>query len=456
MNVVMHSVSVKGEEMAFLKKINLSVWIIIGLVAGVIFGTIAPDWAKEMKPLGDVFIRMIKMIVVPLIFSSLVMGIAGTGDFKSLGRLGGKSILWFEFATTVALLVGLVVVNVVEPGVGVGLHPEVGAATDTVNKAASASHIDHVQMLVNIIPTNIVDAMSRGDMLQIIFFSCVFAIAAAGIGKEGRQIIELSKDLAHIMFKVTHYVMYVSPIGIFGAIAYTVGTFGLGMLLPLIKLVLTLYGGLIIFLILMLLIASAVTKTNLFKLIPVLKEPLVLAFSTAASEAALPIAMEKLKKVGIPNHIVSFVLPLGYTFNLDGSTLYSSLAVVFLAQVYGVPFPIEQQIIMVLTLMLSTKGIAAIPGASLIVIAGTAAAFGLPVEGLALILGIDRILDMARTVCNLTGNCIAAALVGRWENTISAERLTELMANPLSDEEVEAMEEERFEHTGENVEETKA
>ena len=425
------------------KKIGLSGWIGIGLLAGVIVGAIAPDFAKQLKPLGDVFIRMIKMIVVPLIFSSLIMGIAGTGDFKKLGRLGGKAILWFEIATTLALFIALFAVNVAEPGVGVNLSATSGA-TDIVNKAAS-KQMDHVQMLVNIIPTNIIDAMARGDMLQIIFFSCLFAIAAASMAKEGKQIVDLSKSITHIMFQVTHYVMYISPIGIFGAIAYTVGAFGLEMLIPLLKLVLTLYAALIVFLALILGIASAFTKVNLFKLFFALKEPTILAFTTAASEAALPIAMEKLKKVGIPNHIVSFVLPLGYTFNLDGSTLYSALTVVFIAQVYGVPFPLEQQILMMITLMLSTKGIAGVPGGSLIVVAATSAAFGLPVEGLALILGVDRVLDMGRTVCNLLGNCIAAALVGRWEKEISAEDLTRLIENPLTDEEVAAMEQKHLE-----------
>ena len=342
-----------------------------------------------------------------------------------------------------ALFIALFAVNIAEPGVGVNLSATSGA-TDIVNKAAS-KQMDHVQMLVNIIPTNIIDAMARGDMLQIIFFSCLFAIAAASMGKEGKQIVDLSKSITHIMFQVTHYVMYISPIGIFGAIAYTVGAFGLEMLIPLLKLVLTLYAALIVFLALILGIASAFTKVNLFKLFFALKEPTILAFTTAASEAALPIAMEKLKKVGIPNHIVSFVLPLGYTFNLDGSTLYSALTVVFIAQVYGVPFPLEQQILMMITLMLSTKGIAGVPGGSLIVVAATSAAFGLPVEGLALILGVDRVLDMGRTVCNLLGNCIAAALVGRWEKEISAEDLTRLIENPLTDEEVAAMEQKHLE-----------
>ena len=427
-----------------LKKIGLSGWIGIGLLAGVLVGAVAPDFAKQLKPLGDVFIRMIKMIVVPLIFSSLVMGIAGTGDFKKLGRLGGKAILWFELATTLALFIALFAVNIVEPGVGVNLTAS-GGATDIVNKAASKGQMDHVQMLVNIIPTNIIDAMARGDMLQIIFFSCMFAIAAASLGKEGKQIVDLSKSIAHIMFRVTHYVMYISPIGIFGAIAYTVGAFGIEMLIPLLKLVFTLYAGLIVFLAIVLGIASALTKVNLFKLFFALKEPTILAFTTAASEAALPIAMEKLKKMGIPNHIVSFVLPLGYTFNLDGSTLYSALAVVFIAQVYGVPFPIDQQILMMITLMLSTKGIAGVPGGSLIVVAATSAAFGLPVEGLALILGIDRVLDMGRTVCNLLGNCIAAAIVGRWEHEVSAETLSRYIEHPLTDEEVAALEQKHLE-----------
>lgn len=400
---------------------SLATWIMIGLLAGIVVGAVAPEVGKALKPLGDIFIRMIKMIVVPLIFSCLVMGIAGTGDFKKLGKLGGKSIIWFEFATTLALIVGLVAVNVLQPGTGVDLSA--GGTNDAVAKAASSKGLDHVAMLVNIVPTNIIDAMGRGDMLQIIFFSCLFAIACASVGREGKQIIDLARDLAHVMFRVTHYVMYISPIGIFGAIAYTVGTFGIGMLLPLVKLILCLYVAIIIFLLVVLAIGSILTKTNLFPLIKVLKEPLVLAFSTAASEAALPIAMEKLETLGLPKRIVSFVLPLGYTFNLDGSTLYSCVAVVFLAQVYDINFPIEMQLLMLLTLMLSTKGIAGVPGAALIVIAGTAAAFGLPVEGIAILLGIDRVLDMARTFCNVTGNCIATAVVSRWEKEVSADEL---------------------------------
>ena len=405
--------------MEFLKQRSLSTYIVLA-----------------MKPLGDIFIRMIKMIVVPLIFFSLIMGIAGTGDFSKLGRLGGKAILWFEVATTVALVVGLLVVNLIEPGMGV--HIQQGM-TDAVQKIADHKPLDHIQMIVNIVPTNIIDAMARADMLQIIFFSCIFAISAAKAGKDGQKVIDLSRDITHIMFNVTHYVMKVSPIGIFGAIAHTVAMYGLDVLIPLLKLIGTMYLAIGIFLVILVIGAAVVTKVNLVGFMKVIKEPMVLAFTTSASEAALPIAMEKLERIGIPKHIVSFVLPLGYTFNLDGSTLYSAVAVIFLGQVYGVPLPLGLQIVILLTLMISTKGIAGVPGAALIILAGTATAFGIPVEGVAMLLGIDRVLDMARTMCNVTGNCIAGLVVARWEHEISAEDLNSYIEKPMSDEEFAAL-----------------
>lgn len=396
------------------KGVGISTQIFIALMLGIIFGYIFPNYGVALKPVGDMFIRMIKMIVVPLVFSSLIMGIAGTGDFKKLGRLGAKSIIWFELATTLALFVGLAVVNIVQPGAGV---TSVAADTSTVTAAAQKS-IDMMQMIVNIVPTNVVDAAGRGDMLQIILFSTFFGIAAASLGPVGKPVVDLSKSVAEIMFKVTWYVMKLAPIGVFALIAYTVGKFGLDMLIPLAKLVGSLYFALVLFVLLLVTGATVAFRINFFHLLRAIKEPVILAFSTAASEAALPIAMEKLEKFGVPKHIVTFVLPTGYTFNLDGSTLYSALAVVFIAQVYGIPFDLSQQLLMVLTLMLSTKGIAAVPGASLIVIAGTASAFGIPVEGIAIILGVDRIMDMARTACNVVGNCVAAVVVARWENEL--------------------------------------
>ena len=289
------------------------------------------------------------------------------------------------------------------------------------------------QMLVNLVPTNFVDAMVRGDMLQIIVFSTFFGVAAAAMEAKGKPVVDLCISVAEIMFKFTYYVMKLAPIGVFALIAFTVGKFGLGMLLPLAKLIGSLYFALILFLTVIVAGATLVLRVNFFHLIRAIKEPMLIGFSTASSEAALPLAMEKLEKFGVPKHIVTFVLPTGYTFNLDGSTLYSALAVVFIAQVYGIPFDYSQQLLMLITLMLSTKGIAAVPGASLIVIAGTLAAFGLPVEGIGIILGVDRILDMARTACNLTGNCIAAVVVARWEKELPDEVLQVAYAQSYED-----------------------
>ena len=431
-------------------RINLTAQIFLGLVLGAIFGYFLPDIGSQLKPLGDAFIRMIKMIVVPLIFSTLIIGIAGTGDFKKLGRLGGKAIIWFEVASSLALVVGLVVVNVLQPGVGVSL-PSIGASAGA-NAAATAESFSISMHLLNIIPANIVEACAKSDMLQIIFFSCFFGVALAHIGEKGKIVVECCRGVAEAMFKVTHYVMlfapigifakgkivveccrgvaeamfkvthYVmlfAPIGIFAMISYTVGTFGLEMLIPLGKLVFSLYFAIIVFLIILAIIASIITKLNFWHIFKVLREPLLLGYSTASSEAALPLAMKCLEKLGLPKHVITFVMPTGYSFNLDGSTLYSSLAVIFLAQMYDIDFGLTQQIMMLLTLMISTKGIAGVPGASIIVIAGTAASFGIPTEGIAIILGVDRIMDMARTFCNIFGNCIATVVVGLWEREIS-------------------------------------
>lgn len=412
------------------KGIGLTTQIFIALIAGVIFGYIFPHYGEALKPIGDMFIRMIKMIVVPLIFSALIMGIAGTGDFKKLGRLGAKSIIWFEVATTIALAVGLIVANVLQPGAGVAVAT--GADASSVTTAAKKS-VDMMQMIVNIVPTNVIDAAGRGDMLQIILFSCFFGVAAAHMGPKGEPVVKLATSVAEIMFQFTYYVMKCAPIGVFALISYTVGKFGLAMMIPLAKLIGSLYFALIVFIFLVALFATAILRINFFQVLRAIKEPILIAFSTAASEAALPVAMEKLEKFGVPKHIITFVLPTGYTFNLDGSTLYSCLAVIFVAQLYNIDFPLATQLLVVLTLMLSTKGIAAVPGASIIVIAGTVAAFGLPVEGVAIILGVDRIMDMARTTCNVIGNCIAAVVVARWENELPDEVLHEAYAKNYDD-----------------------
>lgn len=399
-------------------KLGLATWIFIGMLIGVAFGYFFPNAGTQMKPLGDMFIRMIKMIVVPLIFSSLIMGIAGSGNFKTLGRLALKAMIWFTCATALALLIGMVVANVFQPGTGI---ERLAADSNEASGQAATKSIDMVDFVVKIIPTNAVDAAARADMLQIVAFSVFFGVSAAAAGEKGKPVVDFAKSVAEIMFKFTDFVMRAAPIGVFAMMAYTIGKFGLGILIPLGKLVGSLYFALIVFLVIIFAVASALFRINLYTLLRAIKEPMIISFSTAASEAALPIAMERLEKFGIPKHIVTFVLPTGYSFNLDGSSLYSSLAVVFIAQVYNIPFPLETQFLMLVTLLLATKGIAAVPGASLIVIAGTASAFGLPAEGIALVLGVDRFMDMARTTCNVVGNCLAAAIVARWEGELPDE-----------------------------------
>lgn len=405
------------------KKIGLSTQIFIGLILGALFGYIFPDIAKTLKPIGDGFVRMIKMIVVPLIFSTLVMGIAGTGDFKKLGRLGGKAIIWFEVATTVALAIGLIAVNFFQPGVGVDIPIPADASAHAAETAKKS--INMVDYVLHIIPTNIVDACARNDMLQIIFFTCFFGVGVAHIGKDAHIIVDVCRSIAEAMFKVTHYVMILAPIGIFAMIGYTVGSFGVAMLIPLAKLILVAAGATLTFMALLAASASLFTGLNFFHVLQACKEAVLLAFSTASSEAALPIAMQRLEQIGIPKNIVTFVLPTGYSFNLDGSTLYSSLTIVFIAQIYGIDLSLGQQLLMMLTLMLSTKGIAGVPGAGFIVVAATATAFGLPADGVAIVLGVDRILDMIRTSCNVYGNCIATVVIACWEKDLDKVRFDE-------------------------------
>ena len=399
------------------RKIGLSTQILIGLAIGALVGYLFPDFGDKLKPVGDAFLRMIKMIVVPLIFSTLVMGIAGTGDFKKLGRLGGKAIIWFEFATTIALAIGLLVMNLAEPGVGVTLS---ASAANASHAAAASQHsVDLVDYAVHIVPSNIIDAMARQDMLQIIFFACFFGVAVAHIGEKGELIVDFCQSVAEAMFKVTAYVMHFAPLGVFAMIAYTVGSYGIAMLIPLGELIVAVAGATTLFICIVALIASAFTRINFFCVIHALKDILFLAFSTASSEAALPGAMKRLEALGVPKPIVTFVMPTGYSFNLDGSTLYGSAGILFIAQLYGIQMPIEQQLLVMVTLMLSTKGIAGVPGAGIIVVAATAAAFNLPTEGVAILLGIDRILDMIRTICNVCGNCMATVVVAFWEKDLT-------------------------------------
>ncbi|HJR60768.1 MAG TPA: cation:dicarboxylase symporter family transporter [Vicinamibacterales bacterium] len=391
---------------------SLTTQIFIGLAIGVVVGAIVdatnPAWAIYFRPFSQLFLRLIKMIIAPLIFATLVAGIAGAGHFKIVGRMGLRAIIYFEIVTTLALIIGLIAVNITRPGDGVNLP--IGAGSEIT---ATAQTWD--QILLHVIPESIIDAMARGDVLQIVAFSIFFGIALGMIGEKGRPMIVWCEALAETMFKFTNIVMLYAPIGVGAAIAYTVGHGGLGVLYNLAWLVATLYIALAVFILGVLLPIALMFRVPLRKFIKAVKEPAVIAFSTTSSEAALPRAMEVLERLGVPRRIVSFVLPLGYSFNLDGTTLYLSLAAVFVAQAAGVELTIGQQVTMMLTLMLTSKGVAGVPRASLVILAATLASFGLPLEGVTLILGVDELMDMARTMTNVIGNCLATVVIAKWE-----------------------------------------
>ena len=396
------------------RRITLTQQIFIGLFLGVVVGAIFsryhPEWAKNIRFLSGLFLRMVKMIIAPLIFSTLVAGIAGAGHLKSVGRMGLKALLYFEVVTTLALAIGLCAVNLTKPGLGVNLPPAQGLEEIT----SHAQHWD--QIILHLVPTSVVQAMAEGDVLQIVVFSMLFAAALSMIGEKGKPLIALCEAVAETMFKFTNIIMNYAPIGVGAAIAYTVGHGGLGVLVNLAKLIGTLYAALAAFLLLVLLPVALLFKVPLRKFIAAAKEPAIIAFSTTTSEAALPRAMETLEKLGCPRRIVAFILPLGYTFNLDGSSLYLSLAAVFVAQAANVHLTIGQQITMMLTLMLTSKGIAGVPRASLVILAGTLASYGLPLDGVTLLLGVDELMDMARTMVNMIGNCLATVVISKWEN----------------------------------------
>jgi proton glutamate symport protein len=404
--------------------------ILAGLVLGILVGYFFPSsdangvhvagFAEQVKPLADVFLRMIKMIIAPLLFSTLVVGIAGTGDMKTMGRIGLKAIIYFEIATTVALFLGLGLVNLFQPGVGMSLPLN----ADTKAAAAMVQSQQHAwDILLHMFPTSVIDSMARGDILQVVIFSMFFGIAVAAIGAKGRPVLELMESTAQAMFTFTGYVMAFAPVGVFAAIAATVGSKGLGILLTLGKLVGLMYFGLVIFALIVLGIVSYLIRVPFLTFVKAIREPMLIAFTTASSEAALPKALEIMERFGVPKNIVGFVLPTGYSFNLDGSTLYLSLCSVFVAQMAGVHMTLGQQLIMMLTLMLTSKGVAGVPRAALVVLAATLATFNLPLEGAAILLAIDQIMDMGRTAVNVMGNCIATAVVARWEGVFDDERM---------------------------------
>src|SRR5512136_446511 len=400
---------------------SITTQIFIGLVVGIVVGYVWPSFGVSIKPLADTFLRMIKMIIAPLLFSTLVVGIAGTGDLKAMGRIGVKALIYFEAATTIALFLGLGLVNWFQPGAGLAVPIGAGAGDQLATLATRQQSAWDI--LVHLFPTSVFDAMARGDILQLVVFSVFFGIALAAIGERGRPVVDFFDGVAQLMFKFTGYVMLFAPIGVMAAIAATVGGKGLVILWTLGKLILLMYGGLTVFAIIVIGGVSYLIRVPFFAFLRAIREPFLIAFTTASSEAALPKALEIMERFGCPKNIVGLVLPTGYSFNLDGTTLYLSLSSVFVAQLAGVPMTLGQQLVMMLTLMLTSKGVAGVPRAALVVLTATLTQFDLPLEGAAILLGIDQVMDMGRTAVNVMGNCISTAVVARWEGVFDDEKL---------------------------------
>lgn len=405
--------------------------IFVGLILGILVGVIwfnDPRVATYLQPLGDLFLRLIKMIVIPIVISSLIVGIAGAGNGKQVGRLGAKTIVYFEVITTFAIIIGVLLANAFQPGVGVDI--ESAQKTDInqyVETSEEQSEKTVAETFLHIVPTNFFQSLVEGDMLAIIFFSVLFGLGVAAIGERGKPVLNFFDGVSHAMFHVVNMVMKVAPIGVFALIGVTVSKFGLESLMSLAKLVILVHAGLLFFLIVVLGAVAKWAGVNIFTLMRYLKDELLLAYSTSSSETVLPRIMGKLEKMGCPKAIVSFVIPIGYTFNLDGSVLYQAIAAIFLAQVYGIDLTIVEQLTLILVLMITSKGMAAVPGTSFVVLLATLGTIGIPAEGLAFIAGVDRIMDMARTVVNLMGNTIAGIVMSKSEGKYNPIKANEVM-----------------------------
>ena len=400
--------------------------IMIGLVVGAVVGWLRPDWGNAVYFLRDIFINLIKSIIAPLVFSTVVVGIAGAGSLRKVGRIGIKALIYFEIVTTAALFIGLAVVNFTKPGVGVTLAP----SNIDITKTIAQSHPKTlIETLVHVFPSSVVESMVHGDVLQIVVFAVLFAMAVSAIGEKGKPIIRAMESLSQVMFKFTNYVMMFAPFGVGAAMAHTIGTQGLRVLVNLGNLVLSLYLALIIFIVLIFGLVIFIVRVPLRQFVQAVREPAALAFATTSSESALPKAMQVMERIGVPKHIVGFVMPTGYSFNLDGSTLYLAMASVFVAQAAeattGQHMGWDRQIMMMLALMITSKGVAAVPRASLVVLLATLNSFlpaGLGPMGVAVIFGVDELMDMGRTCVNLIGNCLATIVVARWEGEFDDER----------------------------------
>ncbi|SQI43825.1 Glutamate-aspartate carrier protein [Leminorella richardii] len=417
-------------------KISLAWQIVIALILGVIVGSVmhgaeSVDWLviNFFKPAGDIFIRLIKMIVVPIVVSTLVVGIAGVGDAKKLGRIGLKTIIYFEIITTVAIIIGLTAANVFQPGHGIDMSQlsavDISQYKATTEEVQSGAH-SLVITIMSLIPTNIFKALASGEMLPIIFFSVLFGLGLSSLPKETRApLLNVFRSMSETMFRVTHMIMNYAPVGVFALISVTVATFGFSSLIPLLKLVLLVYAAIVFFALVVLGLVARLCGLRIWTLIRILKDELILAYSTASSETVLPRIIEKMEAYGAPKAITGFVVPTGYSFNLDGSTLYQSIAAIFIAQLYGIELSLMQEITLVLTLMVTSKGIAGVPGVSFVVLLATLGSVGIPLDGLMFIAGVDRIMDMARTALNVVGNALAVLVIAKWERQFDVKKSRE-------------------------------
>jgi proton glutamate symport protein len=396
---------------------TITPWIFAFMLAGAEIGVDAPAFATHLRVFSDIFLRLIKTIVAPLILCTLITGIAGHGDLKSVGRMGIRSLIYFEVVTTLALVIGLIAINLTHAGVGLTLP-----AAPHGDSIAAPAALRWDDFLLHIFPENIAKSIAEGQILQVAVFAVFFGIALATLPDSKRgPVLRLTESLSEVMFRFTNVVMYFAPIGVGAAMAFTVGHMGLGVMVNLGKLLLSFYAALVAFALLVLLPAALLFKLPIRRFLAAVAEPATIAFATSTSEAALPRAMECMEALGVPRRIVSFVIPAGYSFNLDGSTLYLAVASIFVAQAAGIHMPISTQLVMMGTLVLTSKGVAGVPRATLVVLLATAAAFGLPTEPIFVILGIDALMDMARTALNVTGNCLASVIIARWENAFATE-----------------------------------
>ncbi|MCB2377740.1 cation:dicarboxylase symporter family transporter [Hymenobacter sp. BT635] len=404
---------------------SLTFWIVVSMFIGAEFGHDYPVAAQNMKVLSDVFLRLVKTIIAPLVFATLVVGIAGHADLKQVGKMGIKALVYFEIVTTFALFIGLAAINLTKAGVGIS-QAGVDAETEKLQTVEQTTS----DIILHIFPENIAKSIAEGQVLQVVVFAIIFAIGLAMVhGKHRKPMLDFAESLSEVMFKFTNVVMFFAPIGVGGALAYTVGKMGFAPLVNAFKLLLTLYGALAAFLLLVLVPVALIARIPLKRFIQAIAEPVSIAFATTSSEAALPRAMEAMESIGVPRRVVAFVMPTGYSFNLDGTTLYLSLAAVFVAQAAGIDLSLGQQLVMVFTLMLTSKGVAGVPRASLVILLATVASFNLPSWPVFIILGIDALMDMARTAVNVIGNCLATAVVARWEG----EFVDNYVAEPIDD-----------------------